>query len=222
VLTIPEEILLLVMDEQSGRLLQLPHLSMEFALAGAVLMELAFRQRIDSDASALFVTDPAPTGDPLLDPSLADIVACCQPSPAGYWVRRIACQADHLRDQLLARLVARGILRVEEERFLWLFHARRYPLINDREITEVRARLRALLFDEPSTVPEPADIAIIGLAHACSLFDQIYTVAELDPVRPRIEQIVRMELLGRAVVDAVRETRDIELMTLHYARALGR
>ena len=74
-LTFTEEMLLLLGDEE-GELLPVREHAFECALAGAVLMDLAFEYRIDTDLQALVVTDPTPTGDPMLDRILAQIEAC--------------------------------------------------------------------------------------------------------------------------------------------------
>jgi len=70
VLRFAEEILLLALDENTGRLHALPERALEFALAGAVLMELAFMGRLDTDATQLIVSDTSPTGDAVLDEAL--------------------------------------------------------------------------------------------------------------------------------------------------------
>lgn len=65
-LTFTEEILLLLGDEE-GAFLPIRKHAFECALAGAVLMDLAFEYRIDTDLQALVVTDATPTGNPMLD-----------------------------------------------------------------------------------------------------------------------------------------------------------
>ena len=50
-----EEVLLLALDEKTGRLHPLPERAIEFALAGAVLAELAAAKRITTDATRLTV-----------------------------------------------------------------------------------------------------------------------------------------------------------------------
>ena len=65
--------MLLLLDKH-GKFVGVPALSLEHALAGAVLMDLALEGRIDTDPDRLFVIDPTPLGDELLDPTLAHIV----------------------------------------------------------------------------------------------------------------------------------------------------
>ena len=46
-LTFVEEIVLLALDDKSGKFVDLPPLALDQALAGAALLELAFQNRID-------------------------------------------------------------------------------------------------------------------------------------------------------------------------------
>ena len=69
-----EEILVLVLDEARGELAPaLPERSFDLALAGAVLMDLALEDRIDTDLERLMLVDSTPLGDDILDPTLAEV-----------------------------------------------------------------------------------------------------------------------------------------------------
>ena len=67
-----EEIILLLLEDEGGRFVRIPSWSMNYALAGAVLMDLAMEDRIDTDLESLVLIDSTPVGDSLLDPTLAD------------------------------------------------------------------------------------------------------------------------------------------------------
>ena len=64
-----EEIVLLQLDER-GRLIELPLSAADVVLAGAALMELALRNKVDTDINRFFVVDREPTGDEILDDAL--------------------------------------------------------------------------------------------------------------------------------------------------------
>ena len=70
-----EETLLLMLGDEDGRFASVPSWSLDYALAGGVLMDLALENRIDTDLENLVLIDSTPTGDNLLDPTLADIAA---------------------------------------------------------------------------------------------------------------------------------------------------
>ena len=85
-----EQIVLLLADADSGQFARVPDWSLRCALAGAVLMDLAMENRIDTDPEQLFVIDSSPVGDDLLDPTLAEIAQASEARDSRYWVRHTA------------------------------------------------------------------------------------------------------------------------------------
>src|SRR5437762_3234799 len=79
----------------------------DFALAGAVLLDLVLAERIDVVDKRVMVLDATPLGDPVLDDAVA-AVATGRPRRAKDWVRRLF--PDVPRRQLRARLaeISRG------------------------------------------------------------------------------------------------------------------
>ena len=214
-LTFAEEIVLLLLDDRSGEFVPVPPWSRKCALAGAVLMDLALHGRIDTDLRKLAVVDRSPTGDDLLDPVLAAIVAEVETYDARHWVERMAEErSDAIQSQALARLVKRGILESEGGRLLFVFRARRYPVIDGKAEREVKLRIMRVLFSDD--IPSPRDIVIICLADACRIFGRIMTEAEAERARERIDVVRRMDLIGQAVSSAVR---DLEQSVESMARA---
>lgn len=196
-----EEIMLLLLDDEEGRFLRVPDWSMRYALGGAVLMDLALEDRIDTDLEKLILVDSTPLGEDLLDPVLAEIAGEEGTHNARFWVERAAGHSDSIREAAVTRLVERGILERREDRFLWVFRSRRYPVVDGTAEQEVKLRIMELLFSE--MIPTPRDVVIICLADACGIFAELLSRRELQHVMPRIQFLRRMDLIGRAVTDAV-------------------
>jgi len=180
-----------------------PDSSLRYALAGGVLMDLAMEDRIDTDLDKLILVDPTPLDDDILDPVLADIAAATGTHDARYWVERAASRAFDTREAAMERLVARGILERRDDRFLWMFPSRRYPLVDGEAEIEVKLRIMEVLFAE--VVPTPRDVVIICLADGCGIFTELLSSEDLREVKPRIELVRRMDLIGRAVMAAIRD-----------------
>jgi len=210
-----EEIVLLTLRDDDGKFEPVPVMSMQHALAAAVLMDLALENRIDTDPKNLVLIDATPVGDSLLDPTLEKIAAGEQ-HDARYWVEQTARDADQIRDEALARLVERGILEQHDERFLWVFRSRRYPVVDGTEEREVKLRILGVLLSDE--IPDPRDIVIICLADACGILHLLLPKRELAGVRDRIEQVRKLDLIGQAMAEAIR---DIELW-LAASRIEGR
>ena len=196
-----EEVLLLLLQDAGGRFARVPDASLRYALAGGVLMDLALDNRVDTDLRKLILVDATPTDDPLLDPSLAEIAAAKGVHDARYWVERLVERAADIRREALAKLVVRGILERRDDRFLWVFRSRRYPVVDGEAEREVKLRIFDVLFAD--TLPAPRDVVLICLADACGIFGALLSEPELAAARPRFEQVRKMDLIGQAVAAAV-------------------
>ena len=200
-----EETILLLLNDGDGRFARVPKWSLDYALAGGVLMDLALENRIDTDLEGLILIDDTPTGDALLDPTLADIAAGKERT-TNFWLEHTADSADSIREQALKRLIEQGILEVQDDRFLWVFRSRRYPSIDGTAEREVKLRIMGVLFSDE--IPSPRDVVIICLADACGIFKGLLSSRELDNVGERIDQVRRLDLIGQALSKGIR---DIEM-----------
>ena len=197
-----EEILLLSLDDASGSFLKLPEYSLELATSGAVLMDLALRDRIDADLERLMVVRDEPTGEPVLDAVLREIARAPDAHDLRGWLLQLAW-VRFVRERALERLVERGILRREDKRLLWVFGSRRYPVVDDQEQREAKLRILEIL--RGGAIPDPRDVILISLGHACSLFKSILGKGELKALAPRIEDVARMDLIGSQMLEELRE-----------------
>ncbi len=202
-LTFMEEIVLLMLDDD-GAPLPVRETTMEYVIAGAVLMDLAFANRIDTDPEQLMVLDESLMGDPILDRCYSYIIKADEPRTVGAWVELLARrEAKVIREETLARLVERGILERRDENFLWVFRSRRYPVIDGRAEREAKLRITGVLLSED--VPDPRDVALICLVDVCNILPDIFSSREIERVAPRIEQVRQMDLIGREISGAVAE-----------------
>ena len=202
-----EEILLLVLDEGRGELAPgLSLRSLNLALAGAVLMDLALEDRIDTDLQHLILVDSTPFGDDILDPGLAEIASEERPRDTGYWLERIAGRGEQIREAAVARLIERGILKSEAHGLLSLVpsvsRSRRYPTADGRGVEEAKLRIMRVLFSDD--FPEPRDIAMIALADACGVFRTILSSEERAQTRDRIDLLQNLDLIGRTMHLAIK------------------
>ncbi len=202
-----EEIVLLQLDDSQGRFVNLPMSAADVVLAGAALMELALANRIDSDLEQLILVDPTPTGDDILDDVLKHLGEAGGELTADAVLERISANGEQYQEMALKRLIAKGVLREENGRFLWVFHTRRYPVVDDSETREVRTRLRQLLLTDE--IPDPRDVVLICLIDACGLLGLVLSPEEIAQTEARVEQLSRLDLIGQAVTKAVAKIRFI-------------
>ena len=192
---LPEELILMLLNDQTGYFHQVPGWNLNCAVMGAALAELSFRSRIDSDLDSLIVVDATETGDPLLDSALEEIAAEPEQHDVQFWVERFATRAEEAIDQILDRLVEMGIVKHEYGDFWTVSGA-----FSEGSAHEfIKARIaRALFTDE---IPDPRDIVVIALVDTCGVFQFIFDLDE--GTKERIAKIRRMDLIARSIAAAV-------------------
>ena len=203
-----EEVLLLMLKDDTGYVVPIPEWRMSCALAGSVLMDLALDNKIDTDLETLTLVDSTPTGDELLDPTLAEVAQEQEVHTSQYWVERIAQRADDISEAAFDRLVDYGILDYDAGGFFSLSskvaRSGRYPLVDGRQGEEIRSRIMRTLFDDE--LPDPRDVAIIGLVNYCGGFEAMMEPEEFEMAKDRIELFSGMDLIGRSIARAVRSS----------------
>jgi hypothetical protein len=208
-LTIPEELYLLTVNDQTGRRAFLKSKKYDILLSASIMMDLALHNRIDTDPEFVFPYKPEPTGHRLLDTALEQVQQVREKQKISWWLLRLAEKGPELREILVSELVQKGLLRMERERVFLGFTSTTYPiLVNDQEVTEVKTRVKKLVFS--NELPDFRDMVIISAAWYGGLFDLILSREEIAANRGRIEQLARMDFIGQAVSRSMREvTRSI-------------
>ena len=222
-----EELILLLLDKDTGALAPIPDRSLRCALAGSVLMDLALENRIDTVPERLILLDSTPVGDGLLDPCLDSIARVAETRDTAYWIDRLAepAHAARIRRGALDRLVERGIVERESGAGLHsvtrkVVRSRRYPLVDGEAEREVELRIMAVLFSDE--VPAPRDVMLIALVNACGIFTRLLSPAEMAEVRDRLELICKLDLIGRRVYAAIRKAGHLGAKSVRGRRfALG-
>lgn len=201
-LTFSEETLLLLLDDEKGTFFPIPQSTLGCAMAGAVLMDLAFAARVDTDLEHLTVIDANLTGDPTLDYIHEILIRSTKVQKIQYWIETLSQEhSDNIRDNALASLVRKNILKVSEEKILWVFKTRRYPMIDGHAEREAKLRIVSVLLSDD--LPNPRDIALISLVNTCDLLGTILSQHEVNLAATRIEQLQKMNIIGQKIALAI-------------------
>ncbi len=196
--SLPEDLLLLAVDDTTGKVYSSESNALNYGLAGAALMDLLIAGRLDSADGKVTVTDSTALGDTVLDEIALEIGRDEKGGDVQHWVDKLG--NDHLTERILDQLIQQQILRKEEHRIAWVIPADRYPAVNPAPEREVRERIRAAVVE--GTAPEPRIAALIGLLKACDLAGLVFTKQERQEYGGRIDQIGHGDAVGQAVSHA--------------------
>lgn len=197
-----EDLLLLLLDDQLGSTV-VDSTSLDYALAGAILLELALAGRIavagegsSVKKGRLLALERESLGDPLLDRAL-DRIAVEQRKPES-WIPKLA---KNLRQQLLRRAEDSGSITEQQAKFLGIFSRRRYPQADAGPERDIRLELNAALRGED---PTPRAAALLSLLLAVDAVHKAVPGVDKKQARKRAKQVSEGVWAADAVQAAVR------------------
>ncbi|MEH1098704.1 GOLPH3/VPS74 family protein [Micromonospora sp. CPCC 205561] len=201
-LTLAHELALLGYDDAGVNQLGRP--TLDYGLAGALLLELALADRIEVADGRLVVTDPTPVGQPQLDDALARIAADEKRRKPQEWISRLV---KNLPEQVLDGLVSTGVLRREADKVLWVFPRTRYPSSTGAEpAVETQARQRMLAAVAGEGPVDGRTAALVGLARAVGLDRKLFKELPKQHVKRRLTEIAAGDWASAATRKAIEET----------------
>ncbi|WP_394614470.1 GPP34 family phosphoprotein [Lentzea sp. JNUCC 0626] len=176
---LPEDLLLLFVDEHTGQALAGPE-TVTNALSGGVLAELLQSGRLgyDSHAGQLRIIDPTPLAHPFLHESLTRLQAPLTPRRAVPRIRRF------VRDNVLAGLEARGVLTARKQVFGG------FVIQNAAAVSEVRAATGSVLFGHRAQ--DFRSGTLISLLHAVNAVHKVFGGARHE-LTARAKQIAEAQ-----------------------------
>jgi len=200
-LTMLEEVVLLAVDDNTGRLRSTTPFGTAYALGGAMFFDLALAKKIDTDTSAIEIVDTARTGNAAMDYFLSEIRERPQINTVRGWIEEAFGYKDYLEAEALRSLTERGILRHEKTKRMWVIDVERFPVVDNKQQLHVKLRLAEGILSD--TIPPTRDIMLVSLADACGLLGYVLSAAELSKRRERIQALRQLETISREVTGAI-------------------
>ncbi len=205
-ISVPQQLLLLVLS-LDGTLDKMPATALGYAIACSVLMELERLQYIDSDIEnimAIRSDSPAPKHLAMVH---GEIVRKGTRQIRA-WLDSVAELAPALRDSIMNNLVEAGIVEVEERKVFFLWSRTEYKLRESELAERMLERLRTILYSPE--VPSVEEVRLVCIADAAGLLPSIVGQSEIRRLKPRIDILRRMDLVGQVMAAAI-ETVDFSI-----------
>ncbi|KQT89704.1 hypothetical protein ASG49_17160 [Marmoricola sp. Leaf446] len=204
-LLIAEDLLLILLDDDSGRLTHASYL--DTGLGGAHLVDLALGGHVDVDepgrkwgftqAARVHVTGSLP-GDPVLRAAYDTVAE--KERTAQDLVGRLGRKQ---RDPLLERLAGRGLVERREGRVMGLFPTTRWPAADARHETQVRQALDSALLR--GGTPDPRTAGLVALLHGLGVAHRVVDRGDVPAgeVKKRAKAVAEGDWAAKGVKDAV-------------------
>jgi golgi phosphoprotein 3 len=202
-LSMLEEIVLLAIDEGTGKLRGAEGYRIGYALAGAVFFDLALGKHIDTGTKDVQLFNAGPSGNEVNDFILKEMQQHPEVTTVRSWMEHMQSYGEYFEEAAIKKLIERGILKHEKSKLLWVIDVDRFPMVDDKPQRYVKLRLAQAVMGD--AIPDSRDVMLLSLANVCGLLGLFLSEEELKHRRERIDVLCGLETISRTVADAIAE-----------------
>lgn len=195
--------MLVLTDDDTGKT-TVDRQTLNYGLAGAVMIELAARGLLDVADEGEAVKSGRIVlrrGDPPTEPVLASALTVLYDLQGKKPQSALTKLSKDLHVEVVGGLVARGILRMDEHRVLGLFPVSRWPAEDSRHEAEVSRTLIDVL--NGARTADPRSAALIALLSALDQVGKLDGLADKRDAKRRAKEIAASDWGATAVLRAV-------------------
>ena len=214
-LNLMEELLLLALDDEKGKIIFSSSSALPYGLRGALLLELALIKKIDVVNKKLIVIDDSPTENFMLNTALEIFANHHKEKKVKYWVSKLKSKMKKVRQDLLSGLIDKGIIEKRDEKILWIIPAKRYPTKNPIPENNVRSRIIDIVLHNKEA--DERSLMLISLINSCSLIKEVFDKEDRKVAKKKIKAIVKGESIGNAIIKQVNDEIMIAIMAATVA-----
>ena len=210
--SLAEEFLIIVVDNETGKIKEnmTPHL--QIGLIGAILLDLTLIGRITIEQNNILIVDENPLEDKILNEAFLLILDEKESLPILYWIRRLRFHFSNLIGVLMDRLVEKNILHKKEKKKFWFFTTKLYFLVDPKIKEVIRQKIHQIVI-----INEESDyhtLAKLSLIYATNCTTEIFTEEELETYMQDIRNLVASDEIGQSVSLAINNIIDALMRTL--------
>lgn len=198
-----EEIMLLSLREDDGKLETNAAYIYASHIASAVLAELIMLNRIEvqkNDDFTVHLLSNTQTENELLNTALNMVNADTKDRAASHWLGKFAA-IKNLRERVAEGLCDKGILKAVEGKAFFFFDKTYYPELNPRPEQELIARLEKAIFTDTREIDERT-LVLLSLLRKSELLKIPFDGKALKERRHRMKEISEGNLVSEAAQKA--------------------
>jgi hypothetical protein len=179
--------------------------SYHFALGGGILAELLLRGDVASETEGkkdwIVPKHEKRIADPILNECLDLVRKSTKRKDAAHWVSKFS-GLKRLKHRVAEQLCARGILRAADDRVLLVFNRKVYPEVDGGPEAQLIEKIRKAVLTDTQAL-DAKTVVLIALSRHSDLLRTALDKKEIKSRKARIDQILKGEILEKAVKQAV-------------------
>lgn len=201
-LNLLEKYLLIALDDEKGKFVN-DTIHLHYGFAGAILLELAVRDKIEVRGESIILKDKATEKSIALNKAI-DYLTESGEMKTKDLVNKLSKKASEYKNDTLQNLINKGVLSKEEGKFLWIFPNNKYPTQNELPEMKLRDRLTDVVLHGKS--PEPEDVMLLSLIKVSGLTKEAFRDAEdRKAVKVKLEALTSDMKISQLINTSIRE-----------------
>ncbi|WP_339697665.1 GPP34 family phosphoprotein [uncultured Roseivirga sp.] len=201
-LNLIEEFLLIALDDEKGQFV-IDSTHLYFGFAGAILLEMALREKIDVSGDKLKLIHDEYEVEMVIN-KVIDQIKSSKPLKLKKWIEVLSKQAKELKEDTLLGLQNKGILRKEEHKILWIIPNNKYPTNDITPENKVRQHLSDVMLRGAKS--ETRDIMLLSLIDVSDLTKEAFrNKEEYKVVKKKIKEVTQDIKISQSVNKSIRE-----------------
>lgn len=202
-LNLVEEFLLIALDDDKG-VFVVDSTHLHYGFAGAVLLELAVRDKVDIDGDYLHLKSASLEPEVVLNKALGLIVESGKTKKVKDWLDVLAHKAGELKEDTLQRLIEKGVLSKKEHKILWIIPNNKYPTSDSNPENKVRERLNNVILNGAKS--EPRDVMLLSLIDVSDLTKEAFRdQSDYKEVKRKIKEVTEDIKISQSINKSIRE-----------------
>lgn len=199
-----DKFILLALDQKKGKFL-VDSFTLNYGLAGAILLELSELQKIEVKKRRIVVVDYKLTNHQVIDASMKLINKSKKNRKPRYWIYKLGNKSSEFRKFVLNNLYQKNIVNEEVNSYLWgLIKIKRYPVINTKEIDTIKDRIRKIVLEKLK--PDMEAVLLLSLLSSCKLTRILFvTKKEHKEAKKRIKELTQNIEISEAISQTLKE-----------------
>jgi len=199
-----EKFVLIAIDPKTGKLL-IDSLSLNYGIAGAILLEMSELNKIAIKDKRLYVSDNKYSNDPIIDECSKLIDNSKKLRKSKFWVNRIGNRANRFKKYILNDLNRKKIVFIKQKSFVWgLINVKRYPSSNIKIVNEIKQKLKSIVLENHKA--DLDSLLLLSLMNSCKLSHVLFvSKKEYRKANKRIKELVREIEISNDVGHVIKE-----------------
>ncbi|WP_372948642.1 GOLPH3/VPS74 family protein [Mariniphaga sp.] len=194
-LSLSEKLYLLAVHPQKGGIIYAASQKLDFALSGALFMEMILDKQIEIENKRIKVVNTK-SNNPIQNYLLQKMRKAKRPRKVTTWISKFRFSVKRIRRQIKTSLVRKGTLKLEEKQFLF-FQWKKPVLLNKQAVYKLQSEIENQILQ--GTTSEE-NIMLLSLIKPAGLLKRIFQDKDK---RKLAEQKLKQLMEGNQVSEAV-------------------